>query len=399
MRDIHSQPTKLLVGQRSLTCRRERGADRRITWMSDHRSCRSCTAWLARDAMFCWMCGDRARAGTSLIGHVIDEVYEVLELVAEGHTATIYRARYLPSGLDVALKVLRAELTYDAIAVARFRREGRCLARLRDPHTVALYDHGEAADGTSYLAMELLCGEGLDVRVRTRGAMPWRSALSIIRGVCRALSEAHAHGIVHRALTPAHVRLGSGETVKVIDFGLAKLRPNDDDEDLAVAGEAVGSLQYMAPELISGHTCDARADVYAIGAIWLELLLGRVRRPDMAPAVLPTEVPLEVEKLIQRCLVADPSGRISTAREVGAQIDRILATQTANAPSRRPSQRRPMLRTAPFVFPSSRIILDVAPVPGPPIAAAPPARTRWKWWAAALVASVIGLGTAAAGCV
>ena len=382
---IHSRPTRIV----------RRVRDDRKTLVCVAKSgelCHDCLQPLDVDAQFCGMCGERIRGRVSLIGTTIAELYRVEELIAEGKTATIYRACYLPSGIDVALKVLHPELARDPIASERFRREGKCLARLRDQHTVAVYDHGEDADGTVYLAMELLCGEGLDTRIRTRGAMPWREALAVLRAVCTSLAEAHAHGIVHRNLESSNIRLGAGDSVKVIDFGLAKLRPDASDEELTYAGQAVGTLAYMAPEQLAGGTCDGRADLYALGVVALELLLGRPRVPGSAPALLPAEVPDEVEALLVRCLAPVPGDRFTSATELGLAIDRAL---TPVAPRVSAPRKRVFANTPAFELQPPRIVID-APVEH---VDAPVRPSRWRLWAVALVVAGVGLGSAVAGCV
>lgn len=400
--DIHRSTTRILRGQRDTTDDRKTLIRESI---SRSATCTSCT--VAEGAQFCGMCGERAGRRASLVGTVVDDLYDVELELAEGETATIYRTRYLPSGQEVALKVLHPELSYDSMAVARFRREGKVLARLRNTHTVAVYDHGETADGTIYIAMELLRGEGLDARVRTRGAMPWRAVLSVMRDVCSSLVEAHAHGIVHRDLTPTNIRLDPNNEVKLIDFGLAKVRPDADDDELTLAGKAVGTLEYMAPEQVIGHTCDGRADLYALGVIGLELLLGHVRRPNAAAAVLPASIPREVESLLLRCLAPDPSDRIPNAAELEREIARILAPTEPLVPVPAAAQHV-FAHTSAFELQPPRIVLDIAPLPQflaargsePEIelpAAAP--RGFWRLMAAAFVMGGIGVATAIAGCV
>ncbi len=391
--DIHARTTRILRVRGDASDRRETlvcaGPARRA-------GCGICASPVDHDAQFCGMCGARSRVRVSLVGTVIDELYAVEEKLAEGDTSTIYRARYVPGGQALALKVLHPELTYDALAVTRFRREGKCLARLRDPHTVTVYDHGEDSRGTFYIAMELLDGEGLDVRVRTRGALPWREVLTVMRGVCAALEEAHAHGIVHRNLTPRNIRRGANDEIKVIDFGLAKLGLDTADEELTFAGQAVGSAQYMAPEQMVTRTCDGRADLYALGVICLELVLGQERRPGTFAAMLPPGIPVEVERLLKRCLAADPDARTASAAELANEIDSVLAPHT---PVGKPSQRLAFAHTSAFELQPPRIVIDLARGSEPSIEVEPVSRSRWKRWAAALVVCGICLGTAVVGCV
>ncbi len=401
---IHRLPTRIIRTQAECVPARTTVVSR-IT--NPGIGCHACRTELEVESQFCGMCGSRVRARTSRIGAVIDGLYEVQATIAEGANATIYRARYLPTGAELALKVLHPELAFDSRLTARFRRESRCLARLRDPRSVTVFDHGMAADGTLYTAMELLRGEGLDVRIRTRGAMQWRAALTILRNICGALAEVHAHGIVHRDLSLSNVILVAGDAVKVIDFGLAKLRSEDDDDDLVTAGEAIGTLRRAAPEQLAGRRCDARADIYALGVIGCELLLGRLPLGDPSTVALPHTTPGDVSALLRRCLATAPEHRFGSALQLAIAIDQLLAPLDAEAvPSLVPRRRRVFAHTPAFELHAPRIVMQEPPVPAflargsqPEIAPEPPRAVRWKLWAAALVASGIGLGTAVAGCV
>lgn len=391
--DIHSRPTRIvraprhvLDEQRTLEC----GTVARAA------VCGSCATELAQGTRFCGMCGGRVGACASLCGTFVDD-YQIVDTLHESAASTIYRARYLPSGELVALKVLHPDLARDSLQVSRFRREARCLARLRSAHTVKIYDHGETEDGIHYFAMELLEGEGLDVRMRAQGAMPWRQALAIQRAVCVSLVEAHAHGIVYRGLRPSHVHLGPDDSVKLLDFGLAKLRPEDPEDDPSFPDHAMGMpLRYLAPELSGGAAPDRGNDLYALGVLTLELILGRERIIGGPPAVLPADVPSAVERLLLRCFAADPSERFASASEVVREIDLICDSPRA--------RRRVFAHTPVFELEPPRVVIDSVMVPafisGEKIGSeieAPRASRRWARRALAVLVSAIGLGTAAMG--
>src|SRR5438045_7153886 len=141
-----------------------------------------------------------------LIGNTFDDRFRIDARLAAGGFGAIYRATDLRAGQEIALKSLHANLTADPLIVARFRREGQTLATLRDPQTVTAYELREAADGTLYIAMELLRGETLYEAFRKHGGpLPWRRVASIARAVCSSLAEAHERGIVHRDLKPANI--------------------------------------------------------------------------------------------------------------------------------------------------------------------------------------------------
>jgi serine/threonine protein kinase len=315
----------------------------RSTGMS---TCPSCQAVLELDAAFCGQCGTRVRARrTTLVGTDLDGRFHIDAKIAEGGFGSIYRATHLASQHLVALKVLHAELAADENLAARFRREGETLSSLSSPHTVSVYEVGEAADGTLYIAMELLRGESLLDRFRARGPLPWRAVLEIMKQVCRSLGEAHALGIVHRDLKPANIHLEHNDYVKVLDFGIAKLlagSESDDGDDLTRVGQAVGTLEYMAPEQLIGAACDGRADIYALAVVVYEMLTGRRPYADATgptslvaavmtqPLVPPSAlfacgcIPADVDRLVMRCLAKDPVDRFASVGDVIAAIEAIL---------------------------------------------------------------------------
>ena len=307
-------------------------------------TCSACGGEIEQEAAFCGICGSRLRARRiTLVGTVFAENYRIEEKLAEGGFGTIYRATHVASGLDCALKVLHAELAADDSLAARFRREAATLSRLHDPHTVATYDVGEAADGTLFIAMELLRGESLHDRISQAGTLHWRSALGIARQLCSALAEAHDLGIIHRDLKPANVHLTAGDSVKLLDFGIAKVTGGevDDGAQLTKLGQTVGTLEYMAPEQIIGASCEPRSDIYQLGVLMFEMVTGR--RP-FAGAVDPTAMitalltqvppvpstlcmmtlPPALDDLILRCLEREPEHRFGSVRELSAEIARVL---------------------------------------------------------------------------
>ena len=185
-----------------------------------------------------------------LVGNLLDHRFRIDARLAAGGFGAIYCATDVRSNHEVALKVLHGNLTADPMIVARFRREGEMLASLRDPHTVTAYELGEAADGTLYIAMELLRGETLyDAYKKQGGPLPWRRVTAIARAVCSSLAEAHDRGIVHRDLKPANIHLqerdGKRDFVKVLDFGIAKILHGggQDEAELTQAGQMIGTFE------------------------------------------------------------------------------------------------------------------------------------------------------------
>jgi len=287
--------------------------------------------------------------------------YEVVELIGAGGMGEVYRARDTRLGRDVAIKVLPAEVSNDAAALARFDREARALAALSHPHIAALHDMGEH-EGTHYLVMELLAGETLASRLR-RGALPEKDALRIGKEIAEALGAAHQHGVVHRDVKPGNVML-TRSGVKLLDFGLARLQrqPGPPGETVTTTGlgEGVlaGTLPYMAPEQVRGQAADARSDIFALGAVLYEMLSGRrafagATAADTMTAIL-TQGPAELsqrglsvsasmERMVRRCLEKDPEERFQSARDVafaletesGASRSRIEPAAATERPRRR----------------------------------------------------------------
>ena len=276
-----------------------------------------------------------------LVGTVLDRRFRIDFQLAAGGFGAIYHGTDLETGAEIALKVLHPRLVSDPKVVARFRREGAVLVRLRDPHTITAYQLGEADDGTLYIVLELLAGESLHERFRARGPLPWQRVLAIGRAVCSSLAEAHAIGVVHRDLKPANIHLerrGADEDfVKVLDFGIAKIVRG---ADLTQAGQMIGTFEYMSPEQMVGGEITGRSDLYTLGVVMYEMISGKLTYPDTtgpamllgqilteAPAPLASRipVPVEVERIVMRCLEREPGNRYEDVHDLAAAIDRALA--------------------------------------------------------------------------
>lgn len=253
--------------------------------------------------------------------------YAVEHLLHESAASTIYRARYLPRGERVVLKILHPALARDPVQVSRFRREIRCLYRMRGRGAVRAYDHGTTACGTHFVAMELLEGDPLDRYLRQRGgALHWREALHIQRAICVSLGEARGHGIVHRGIRPSHIVLGAGGEVTLIDFGLARFRAADPEDDPSAPEHGMGTpARLLAPAQRAGAQADSHGDCHALAAMTLELILGRELVMGGPPSVLPKSVPREVERLLLRCLSTNPTEQFGSPSAIVAEIDRICA--------------------------------------------------------------------------
>ena len=189
---------------------------------------------------------------------------------------TVYRARDPVLDRPVALKTISAELAANPEFLGRFHREARAAARLTHPNIVTIYELGDVS-GTPYIAMELLEGLDLVEAMSPADRLPVDDKLRIMVEVCRGLDYAHKRGVIHRDVKPANVRLLADGTVKLLDFGIARLG----ESTLTQTGILLGTPSYLAPEVVSGGRVDLRADMWAVGIILYELLSGQ--RPFQAP--------------------------------------------------------------------------------------------------------------------
>jgi TolB-like protein/Tfp pilus assembly protein PilF/Flp pilus assembly protein TadD/predicted Ser/Thr protein kinase len=266
--------------------------------------------------------------------------YRITGRLGAGGMGEVYRATDTRLGRDVALKVLPAEMASDPERFARFQREARVVAALNHPHIVTIHSV-EEADGVHFLTMELVEGQPLDKLVAT-GALPVERIVDIGTAIADALAAAHEKGIVHRDLKPANVVVSEGGGVKVLDFGLAKIRPPGDSASSELPTEAqtrdgvvMGTIPYMSPEQVSGRPADQRTDVFSLGVVLYEMASGR--RPfegqstaELASAILRDtpaavtdlrpELPADLVRIIRRCLEKDTRQRFQTARDVGNEL-------------------------------------------------------------------------------
>jgi beta-lactam-binding protein with PASTA domain/serine/threonine protein kinase len=275
------------------------------------------------------------RTSDHLVGRLLDGRYRVGARVARGGMATVYEA--LDTRLDrvVALKVMHLGLGNDAEFGRRFVQEARAAARLSHPNVVAVFDQGDD-DGTLFLAMEYVPGGTLRDVVRQQAPMPPARALDLLAPVLSALSAAHDAGIVHRDVKPENVLIATDGTVKVADFGLARAVATTGHT--ATHGILMGTVSYLAPELVTDGSADARSDVYSAGILLYELLTGvkphtgespihvayrHVHADVPAPSLLRPDIPPYVDALVQRATARDRDLRPADARVFSRQVRRV----------------------------------------------------------------------------
>jgi eukaryotic-like serine/threonine-protein kinase len=279
------------------------------------------------------------KTGDSLLGQVLAGKYRMDERLNEGGMGAVYRGTHVLMDKTVAVKVLRPALAADEKIVARFSREARAASRISHPHALSVTDFGESEDGVVFLVMEYIDGKTLKEIIREEGPMPLTRVVEIIRQVGGALDAAHEQGVVHRDLKSENIMLlnsvGS-DYAKVLDFGIAKIKEptGEYDPGLTAPDLVIGTPQYMSPEQCSQTSeIDARSDLYSLGVIIYEMLVGHVpftgqsptaimmkHMQHEAPSVLQErpDLPSEVGRVVQRALAKRPDDRY---QHVGDLVD------------------------------------------------------------------------------
>ena len=277
--------------------------------------------------------------------------YEVVAAIGMGGMGQVYRARDSRLGRDVAIKILPRELSRDASAVERFRREARMASTLSHPHICTIFDIGEQED-LLYLVMELLDGQSLE-QVIGLGPIPAARVIELAVEIADGLDAAHHQGLVHRDLKPANVFVTARGHAKILDFGVAKAAGGNGDAEtvagLTAAGEAVGTVAYMSPEQARGEPVDARSDLFSLGLVLYEMLTRR--RAFAAPTTAMTfdailnrqpppirescaDVPADLDRLVTRLLAKAPDARPQSARTVLDELRDAQRTSTSRTPAR-----------------------------------------------------------------
>jgi serine/threonine protein kinase len=337
-------------------------------------NCPQCQEELKDNARFCSNCGlsfatfntptERAEIPGEdktlprpdpLIGHVLDSKYELVARLGEGGMGAVYRARRVLIGDEVAVKVLLGKFVADTEAVERFRREARAAAMLRHPNVVTIHDFGEARgdEAPAYIVMELVEGESLRDLLRREGKIETERAVSLMRDICAGVGAAHRRNIWHRDLKPDNVIVlepdedRERETVKVVDFGIAKLRDLAGGPTLTQTGVVMGTPYYMSPEQCKGESLDARSDVYSLGTMLYEMLDGLppftaknsmgviTKHLTESPRPLPQKLGVlpAVEAVMMRSLSKDSDERQQNASAFARELQDALKPPDAPPPA------------------------------------------------------------------
>jgi serine/threonine-protein kinase len=293
-------------------------------------------------------------------GTVLAERYRIHDLVGRGGMGAVYRAEHLALGNTVAVKVLRSSHGAHADIVRRFQREAVAASQIRHPGIVEVTDFGRTPDGRFYLAMELVEGETLGRRLGRLGPLLPADAMALVRELSRALGAAHARGIYHRDIKPENVLLAHDGSIKLADFGIARLAEGPRDARETAAGLIFGTPHYMSPEQAAGQRQDGRSDIYALGVLLYELLTGappylgasatHVLAAHLLSPVprLPAQgphgpIPPALADLVAGMMAKTAADRPATMTDVEASLDAVLAGHEL-PPRVRPTRIRPWMR-------------------------------------------------------
>jgi serine/threonine protein kinase len=271
------------------------------------------------------------------IGSIVAATYHVEHRIGSGGIGQVYAAKHVRTGRRVAIKVLRSEFTDRPVTAARFRKEANFLGSMESEHIVSVLDCGDLPDGTPYFVMELLRGEDLRTRLANERRLDPIEALRVARDACLGLRDMHDVGVIHRDLKPANLflsrRRDGSSRCKILDFGVAKALSS---EDWTNENALLGTVRYMAPEqIVQDSKPDERTDVYALGVILYEMLVGAsphhgetteelmfaiANRPPASPLIARPELGEALASVVLRCLSRSPADRYHSATELEAAL-------------------------------------------------------------------------------
>jgi serine/threonine-protein kinase len=322
-----------------------------------------------------------------LLGKILADRFEMMDRLGEGGMGVVYKARQISVDRIVAIKVLNAQVAQDPQWVGRFINEAKACSKLQHPNTVRLIDFGQTREGLLFMAMEFLDGMSIRTAIDRYGRMQPARVMKILSQCCQSLAEAHNVGIIHRDIKPDNLFLvtlgGQPDFVKVLDFSVAKLKQASGSAMQTQAGVVFGTPNYMSPEQGRGLPLDARSDIYALGIVAYEMLMGRppfssqnpmevlamhVRTP-VPPMV---GIPDRIGHVVMRALAKDPAHRQQNVEQLYQECQQALAemgTPSGPLSSSIPVQAPPGAAAARTVF------ANAAPNPPATLLANDPART------------------------
>ncbi|NJD05055.1 MAG: hypothetical protein FIA97_00975 [Methylococcaceae bacterium] len=317
-----------------------------------------------RNEFVMWLFGRRTNAGpqshlTYQEGHMdlgaVVGGYKILEMVGEGGMGTVFRGVDVMLEREVALKLLRPELTYQPDIVKRFQKEAITLARLNHQHIVTL--HHMFRDGDkNFMVLEFVRGETLDDLIKRCGPIPWQTAVPLICQALQGLEHAHILKVIHRDIKPSNLILTQTGIVKLMDFGVARIL---ETSGMTQSGNVVGTLRYMSPEQIQGKPIDIRTDIYGMGMVLYEMLTAHapfnktteyeltralVEDTPAPPRSFVQQIPKQLEAVVLRTLSKSPNDRYSSAAELRGELENLLNDALADPSMNGEISSRPNLR-------------------------------------------------------
>ena len=390
------------------------------------KTCTVCGTEWSDDTRFCPNDGSTLRSAVAadLIGSVIGR-YHIVRKLGEGGMGTVYLGEHVKMGRQDAIKVMAPSMVHDPEAIARFNREAANAAKIKHPNVCAVYDYGESDDGLIYLAMELIEGESLSAVLRRQNTLAPQRAAQILHQTGDALQAAHELGIVHRDLKPDNIMLargrGGAETVKVVDFGIAKAMTGEEGQQVTKTGLVVGTPEYMSPEQLSGDVLDGRSDVYSLALVFYRMLTGTlpfqagtaqetmIKRLTDDPLPLNAAAPgasfpAALQRVMDRALARMPSDRYASALDFARDAAHAVAGMAPTASATVAEAATQLLDTGSTdQLPETRIseasTRSPATTPQTPLPSASPARPprkfrRWPVVVGAFAVVAAGSGSA-----
>lgn len=278
-----------------------------------------------------------------LTGQILKGKYKVEKLLGEGGMGAVYLGQHVEIGKPVAIKILLSDITKEPASFERFKREAKATAQIKHPNIVGVSDFGQTDDGLTFMVMEYIQGYSLRSLLDREIKLAPKHAVKFICQICAAMTAAHEAGIIHRDLKPDNIMIeviDGFEVARVLDFGIAKLK-DDHQQQLTAVGGVIGTATYMSPEQCGGDSIDARSDIYSIGIILYQLLSGQLpfqsankqailleqmtKLPQPLEEICP-DLPIELVKAVMQSLEKDPDLRQQSTDELSKQLKASLSS-------------------------------------------------------------------------
>ncbi len=360
------------------------------------KKCPACGTTYDNSLSYCTKDGQALVPADPMIGQFLDGKYRIESVLGRGGMGVVYKATHIHIDTEYAVKVLHPELVANQSAIERFRIEARAAGRIRHPNAIQVTDFGITPERFVYLVMEMVDGDSLRKLLEEANGFNLRRVSHILNQTCAAVQAAHERGIIHRDLKPDNIivtQLNGIESVKVLDFGIAKLRDTSPlttplSAPLTQAGTLIGTPEYMSPEQCRGQQLDPRSDVYSLGIILYEMLCGQLpfsggstleiviqqlNNPPRPLRVIVPSIPEPVERVVSRALEKEPGGRQSSPLELSAEFNAAISDAAGEDPNKtlvdRPLEKLEVRKTrvavAPVITPTNVAPLSPALAPLP----------------------------------